>query len=95
MTLSAARPEVGKRRERLGLSISEIVQANLDDSNDDDDEAAAADSQAAAGTVGPASTQAGLWRFKEKEVQALAALGASGAAVEAYVVATPEALLPW
>lgn len=83
VTLSAARPEVDKRRERLGLSVEEIIEFNArDDGGNEDD-----DTEAGSEAVGTATTMS-------PQAKKLSALN-SKTEVDAYVVATPAALLPW
>jgi len=81
VTLSAARPEVDKRRERLGLSVEEIIEFNARDDGSDEDTEAGSEAVGTAATTSP-------------QAKRLSALN-SKTEVDAYVVATPAALLPW
>ena len=105
VTLSAARPEVDKRRERLGLSVEEIIefnargdQENSNDDDDDDEENNLHDEGQASGVVGAGAAAAAKDEAKLRKAKAqtskLLALN-SKTEVDAYVVATPAALLPW
>jgi hypothetical protein len=105
VTLSAARPEVDKRRERLGLSVEEIIefnargdQENSNDDDDDDEENNLHDEGQASGDVGAGAAAAAKDEAKLRKAKAqtskLLALN-SKTEVDAYVVATPAALLPW